>query len=71
MTSSRLTIKMLNEEIKKLRQKVEEIEILKMKVKDLESTLEVMKKQHGKIVKPRNEVSKNCTKKKDNIQTGK
>ena len=28
-----------------------------MKVKDLESTLEVMKKQHGKIVKPRNEVS--------------
>ena len=40
MTSSRLTIKILNEEINKLRQKIEEIHLLKLKVKDLESALE-------------------------------
>jgi len=49
MTSSRLTIKSLNEEIKKLRQKIEEIDLLKMKVKDLETALEGMKKQDKNV----------------------
>ena len=49
MTSSRLTIKSLNEEIKKLRQKIEEIDLLKMKVKDLETALEGVRKQNKNV----------------------
>ena len=67
MTSSRLTIKSLNEEIKKLRQKIEEIELLKIKVKDLEAALKGMKKQNENIVKPRNDLKKHYKRNHDAI----
>ena len=51
MTSSRLTIKSLNEEIIRLRQKIEEIDLLKIKVKDLEAALKGIQKQNENINK--------------------
>ena len=51
MTRSRLTIKSLNEEIIRLRQKIEEIDLLKIKVKDLEAALKGIQKQNENINK--------------------
>ena len=66
MTSSRLIIKILNEEINKLRQKIEEIDLLKLKVKNLEIDLEDVKRQNTNTAKPRNDLknTENFRKKK-------
>ena len=41
--TSRVTIKMLNEEIKALKKKIDEMEVLKKKVEDLETALPDLK----------------------------
>ena len=56
--SSRITVKMLNEEIKSLKLKIGEMEMLKKKVEYLEYALEDIKRNVKSIVKPTHDVKK-------------
>ena len=56
--SSRVTVKMLNEDIKSLKLKIGEMEMLKRKVEYLEYALEEIKRNDKSIVKPTHDIKK-------------